>query len=134
MLDFDVNWLAVISAAVADMILGSLWYSPVLFGKQWMKAIGKKPEELGSPTNAMIVATIVSLIFAFVLAVVLVSLQVTTLVGGAGVGLLLWFGFVLTNVALGLAFEGGNRTVGGLFLSYRLVAFLLAGAILGLWL
>jgi hypothetical protein len=58
---------------------------------------------------------------------------VSTLMGGAAVGLLAWLGFVVTNVALGLAFEGGNRTVAVIFLSYRLVAFVIVGAILGLW-
>ena len=35
------------------MGLGALWYSPVLFGKQWMQRVGKPPETLGSSTLPM---------------------------------------------------------------------------------
>ena len=35
-----MNWLAIILAAVATMIVGALWYSPILFGKLWMKLSG----------------------------------------------------------------------------------------------
>jgi hypothetical protein len=34
----NVNILAVFVAAMATFILGAVWYSPVLFGKQWVEA------------------------------------------------------------------------------------------------
>ena len=40
-------WLAVIVAAIALFGLGAVWYSPVLFVKQWAKAAGITRE--GSP-------------------------------------------------------------------------------------
>src|SRR5439155_1112369 len=42
----NVNILAVIVAAVATFVLGAVWYSPVLFAKQWMQAHGYTPEQL----------------------------------------------------------------------------------------
>lgn len=36
MLIFDVNYLAIIVAAVAGMLLGTLWYMP-LFGRTWLR-------------------------------------------------------------------------------------------------
>ncbi len=32
----DLNWLAIIVAALAYFALGALWYSPVLFVKKWI--------------------------------------------------------------------------------------------------
>lgn len=32
----NVNILAVFVAAMATFILGAVWYSPVLFGRQWV--------------------------------------------------------------------------------------------------
>ena len=32
----DINYIAVVGAAVAAMVIGFLWYGP-LFGKQWTK-------------------------------------------------------------------------------------------------
>ena len=40
------NILAFLVCIVSNMILGALWYSPVLFGKVWLNLIGKKPEDI----------------------------------------------------------------------------------------
>ena len=37
----DVNYLAVLVAAIINMVIGSIWYSPSMgFGKSWMKYSG----------------------------------------------------------------------------------------------
>jgi len=36
----QINWLAVLVAAVAYFILGALWYSNILFANMWIKAHG----------------------------------------------------------------------------------------------
>src|SRR2546423_11753356 len=36
----QINWLAVLVAAVSMFVIGGLWYSPVLFGKIWLRANG----------------------------------------------------------------------------------------------
>ena len=36
----NLNWLAIIVAAVSAFILGGLWYSPLMFAKRWMKETG----------------------------------------------------------------------------------------------
>ena len=35
-----VNYLAVLVAAIVSMVIGGLWYSPLLFGNVWMKLSG----------------------------------------------------------------------------------------------
>src|SRR3989442_14553355 len=42
----NINVLAVLVAAVLTMALGAVWYSPVLFAKQWMHAHGYTPEKV----------------------------------------------------------------------------------------
>src|SRR5258706_16288877 len=42
----NINILAVIVAAVLTFVLGAVWYSPVLFAKQWMAAQGYTQERL----------------------------------------------------------------------------------------
>jgi hypothetical protein len=50
MLDFaNINYLAVLVAALAAYFFGALWYSSVLFGNTWLRALGKSKEELPSP-------------------------------------------------------------------------------------
>jgi len=130
----QVNWLAVIVAAIAMFGLGAVWYSPVLFVKQWAKAAGITRE--GSPGPGfpliMVGAFVLTLIMAANLAFFLAgpNTSVGFAVGAAiaaGLGwatLSLWvislfeqrpFSYVLIN--------GGYLTVG----------FALMGLILGLW-
>lgn len=45
----DLNWLAVIVAAVAYFALGALWYAPPVFGNTWMRSIGWEPSEEERP-------------------------------------------------------------------------------------
>jgi hypothetical protein len=41
-----VNWLAAIAAALASFVLGGLWYSPVVFGRTWMRENSLGEEQL----------------------------------------------------------------------------------------
>ncbi len=36
----QINWLAVISAAIAYFVLGAIWYSKALFGARWATLVG----------------------------------------------------------------------------------------------
>ena len=50
----DLNWLAVIVAAIAYFAIGALWYSPPVFGTAWMSAGGVSAEEIeGGPGAAV---------------------------------------------------------------------------------
>lgn len=40
MLLADLNPLAILLAALANMLLGALWYSPLLFATGWMAEVG----------------------------------------------------------------------------------------------
>ncbi len=39
----QINYWAVVLAAVAAFVVGALWYSPLLFGKLYMKVRGMNP-------------------------------------------------------------------------------------------
>jgi hypothetical protein len=40
-----VNLLAVLVSAIATMLIGFLWYSPLLFAKPWMREMGYDPAD-----------------------------------------------------------------------------------------
>ena len=65
-----VNYLAVLIAALINIFLGMLWYSPAMFAKAWMASIGKTPEEISGNTAGVyyVINTVASLILAYVLA------------------------------------------------------------------
>jgi len=43
-----INFLSILIAAVAYMVLGALWYSPILFGDAWTKGIGKTKAQIAA--------------------------------------------------------------------------------------
>jgi hypothetical protein len=50
----EVNWLAVALCAVSSLVLGGIWYSPMLFAKAWQKGAGLSDDELKSGNMAKI--------------------------------------------------------------------------------
>ena len=48
----DLNWLAVLVAALAYFAIGALWYAPPLFGKAWMAAGGMATPGSRAPGRA----------------------------------------------------------------------------------
>ncbi len=61
----NVNWLAVIVGTVVAFLVGWLWYSPRLFGKQWAEGSGV---DLGSASSMPVGAMVTQLLGAFCLA------------------------------------------------------------------
>ena len=85
----ELNLPGILAATLSGMILGALWYSPLLFGKAWMQAIGKTPETLGRPTGPMIGSIFASLLSACGVAILFSLAGVASLSVAVGVGLVL---------------------------------------------
>ena len=70
----SINWLAVIAATLSDLVVGGLWFSPLLFDKVWKKANGFTAEDLQGRNMGLIfglvtlMALIISVNLAFFLA------------------------------------------------------------------
>ncbi len=47
---FDVNWIAVVAAALCGFMVGGLWYGPIM-GKKWMGAVGLTEDQIKSGNN-----------------------------------------------------------------------------------
>jgi len=50
----EVNWIAILVAALLSFVLGGIWYSPVLFGKAWQREAGLTDEQLKNANMAKI--------------------------------------------------------------------------------
>ena len=62
----SINIWAVLVAALANFLIGGLWYSPALFGKAWMKANNFTDTDLQKGSPAVIFG--VSALFSFIMA------------------------------------------------------------------
>ncbi|MFT5692500.1 MAG: hypothetical protein ACI92E_001835 [Oceanicoccus sp.] len=84
-----INIMGVLAATVIGMVLGALWYSPVLFGKKWMQSIGKTPDTLGGSALPMVGCVIASMMTAVGISIVFSLVGVDSFSAGLGVGLTL---------------------------------------------
>jgi len=111
----NINWVALIAAAIASMVVGFIWYGP-LFGKAWMKLTGKK--EMGDKkempkTYAILFAA--SLVTAYVLSVLGASFNTAFWV---------WLGFQATLSLHAVLFEKQSWNLYFLKAGHQLVSLL----------
>ena len=129
-----VNIWAVIVSALSAFLIGSLWYSPVLFGNLWMKEAGMDPEKIENSNMAKIfgLAFIFILFMAYSLAMFLndPSIDMTM---GAFYGFLTGFGWVALALAVNSLYEGKSWKYMVINGAYWTVVFTLMGLILGAW-
>ncbi|WP_167747186.1 DUF1761 domain-containing protein [Cohnella luojiensis] len=131
MFHFDeINYWAVFIATIATMVLGFLWYSPVLFGKAWAKQVGLKMEEMsgGNPLTYILTALTV-LVGVWILALLL-TLTDSRMDYGLYIGLLLGVA-VSAKIGMNYLFENHSFALFLITAGYHIVGFVISGLILG---
>ena len=135
-----VNLWSVLAAAVATMILGFLWYSPLLFAKPWTLAMGYDPndkakmDEMRKGAGKLYGITFVaSLISAFVLAKIIDVTTVNAVLYGMKIGFAVWLGFVTSVQLTSTLFKKRPIKLYLIDTGYQLVCYLVMGAILAKW-
>ncbi|NYF23913.1 DUF1761 domain-containing protein [Sporosarcina sp. JAI121] len=128
----QISILAIILAVVANMIIGALWYSPLLFANIWMKSLGKTPEELHT-SNANIgygLTTLAGIITAIILSLVISMLDSVTIGGGALIGFLAGAGIASARELSPTFFEGRKYTLFFISAGYHIVSLTAMGMII----
>ncbi|HEY3645709.1 MAG TPA: DUF1761 domain-containing protein [Gammaproteobacteria bacterium] len=132
-----INFLAAIVAAVVTFGIGALWYSPFLFGKQWMEFNGvtaEKAEAMRKHAPQLYGISFVGyLVMAVVFAILLRLTHIEHLLGGAKLGFLIWVGFVATVGLTASLYGGRNLKAYALDAGYQLVYLVVMGLILMAW-
>jgi hypothetical protein len=134
-MDFsNINYLAVLAAAISTFVLGGLWYSPMLFGKVWMGANNFTDTDLQTFSKARMFgwSFLFSLVMALNLAMFLAG-PTTDVTWGMIAGALTGLGWVAMAIAIIGVFE--NRSWIYILINggYMTVAFTVMGAIIGAW-
>lgn len=126
----EINWLAVLAAALSSFLLGGVWYS-ALFAKAWQKAAGLSDEQIKNGNMPLIFggSFVLALIASASFAVFLGSdLDVTT---GALYGFTAGLCWVSASFGINYLFERKNLTLFLINGGYHTLQFALIGAILG---
>lgn len=132
----NINWLAVVAAAILRLVVGTIWFSPVAFVKPWQQLTGVTPESMQRGlVRAIVIDLILSLVMAFVLyhAVMYATAMSPNIWSGAAVGLLNWAGFVLATHLPLWAYENRSLKLISIGVGSNLVSIVLMGALFGLW-
>ena len=134
-----INWLAVVVAAVAFFILGSLWYGP-LFGKAWQKGVGLSDEEIKSANMGKLFggAFIMALIISFGMAMFFFGFGTDpenpmTVGMGAGYGIMTGIFFIFPSTAMNYLFSRKSASLIAIDSLYHIVAYTIVGVILAAW-
>jgi len=138
MLDFHVSLLPLVVLALVNFVLSWLWYSPLLFAKPWMKALGIDPQHQMSEAEKkrmpflFLNGLAASALVVYGMMVLVNSVGAAGFSQGALVGLLVWAGFALTH-SMNTMWEGRKTIVlvinNGLFL----LSYAVYGGILAVW-
>src|SRR5262245_11660740 len=120
-MSLDINWLAVLIAALATFLLGGLWYGP-LFGRIWRVAEGQtEPPAKGAKHPAFVygLSFVLMLIAAGVLASALEPDP--TVPRSVATGLAIGVGWVATSFGVNYLFAGRRFALFAVDAGYNIV-------------
>jgi hypothetical protein len=133
----ELNWLAVIVAAIIYFALGALWYSNVLFAKPWQRAIGwdaSQPPQMNPLTY--VVPGLAYLVMAVATGMIAKATGTDTLGEGIVLGIITGVGFALALSLVGAFFTPNSPAPMTLFAitgAYNLIGFLILAVLISVW-
>lgn len=130
-----LNFWAILVCIISNMVIGALWYSPVLFGNVWLKLIGKKPEDISKEdaNKSMMLSIIPAALSIIFLALTLAFVNASTILDALIISTLMSLGFIGMSALNLVLFEGRSFKLMVLNVGYSFVAFNIAAVILALW-
>lgn len=137
-MEFAINYYAVITAAVATIVFGALWFGPV-FGGIWMKLMGFTKESMKamplSAGQAMAGGVVTAFLKAYVLAHVAIAFgpMAVGVEGAFALAFWMWLGFVMPTVAHAWLWEGKSFNLFAFKAVHGFIELLLMALILVLW-
>lgn len=127
----DVNWLAVVLAALGGFLVGGIWYGPVM-GKRWMLAVGKTEDDLKNINPAKIYGFtfLLALLASWTLAHTFASYAIdlsdfVKILTAFGVAL----GFIVPALWTNYLFQGEKRPLYWIDAGYWLIFYTVMGLV-----
>ncbi|HEX9503301.1 MAG TPA: DUF1761 domain-containing protein [Patescibacteria group bacterium] len=128
----SINWLAVIMAMIAQMVVGFVWFSPALFFQKWLDAnqlqAPRKPEAW-----IFIVMVILTFISTTALAAILRNIGSRTAFAGIIAAGFIWTATLMPFIAGTTLSTGRKYSLIALEYGHTIIGLLIAGAILAAW-
>lgn len=128
----SVNWLAVVLAMVASMVLGAAWYMGL--SKQWLAATGKTAEQIkaGADATPFIWSAACQLVMAYFLALLTpMVFGAVTIANAVALGVMIWAGFMMTSMILNHRYQGAKWSLALIDGGYLLGIVIVQGVVIG---
>ena len=133
----NLNFLAVIVAALASWAIGAIWYSPVMFGKVWQRELGYSEEYLKESNMAVVFGLSFVLMFVAVLGLAFLiqgqNEEDMCWSGGLLHGALVGLAFGATSIGINYLYQRKSLTLWLIDALYYIVFLSVAGIILAVW-
>ena len=131
----ELNYWAVLVAALSNFVIGGLWYSRLLFGKVWMELNGFTDENIHDDGLSMPVVFGVSFFTSFISAFAMSMFMGASanLAFGVFAGFMIAVFWISTSRLNLVLYEKQKVSLFLIHASYDLVAYMIMGAILGIW-
>lgn len=134
----EINIWAVLLATLSSMVVGSVWYTPKVFGNYWMRVAKVTPS--GDAKDA-VKPILITLVVSFVSALVLAGSAAISqhfyggnfLVNTVVTAVILWAGFTAARFITHDAFEGRPAGLTALNCAHELVTLTVMALIIGLF-
>ena len=137
----EINYWAVLLATLAAMVVGSIWYTPKVFGRRWAKLAGvdiNNPQMTAAQAwMPIIVGALMSFATAWVLAgasaIAWHFYDGSFFIAAAVTSILLWAGFTAARFITHDAFEGRPTQLTTLNIAHELVTLVIMAVLIGVW-
>ena len=127
--------VAAIAAAAAAFLVGPLWYSPLLFGNEWMRIRAIDTIVVRAPSVLELIGELLRiLIVSYTFSSLIIRLRVVHWTGVVALGVQLWLGFQAMAILGGVLHEGYPLQLYLIHSGHALAYMLLMSVILGVWL
>jgi hypothetical protein len=126
-----VNWIAIIVATIVAMVIGSIWYSNMGFGKSWRTLSGHVIGEGQQPGPLYALTALAALVEVIALSWFISTTGYRTGAGGAIIGLYVGLGFVATAMFSEVLFAGRPPRLYAINAGYQVFQAVVLGAIIG---
>lgn len=134
----NISYLPILVSAVVAFGISSLWYSPILFGKEWLALQKISNTDLANfkergVWKSYIAQFVMTLITFAVLAFIISLVAVRSGTDGAFIGILAWLGFVLPSALSKILWKGESSILVAIESANDLITLVIGGAIIGAW-
>jgi fucose permease len=128
----EVNYLAVVVAALAFFAWGAIWYAPPVMGKTWRKAVSLSQEQLRPNPMVFIGTYIAYFLMALALAVLARAADASTFSEGLVLGLIVGIGIAAAGIWVGGMYEQRMR-LAWLNMGNAVIGLIIMAVIVTVW-